>query len=108
NMLTSTSPFGQPSTSPFAPKPFGTTNQFGTQTGCFATPAFGAPTASASVAATTPAFGSQPTLAFGVATTPAFGSQPTPAFGTATTPAFGSQPTLGCKYAGIWPNEFWI
>ncbi|KAL5701257.1 hypothetical protein ACHQM5_026613 [Ranunculus cassubicifolius] len=98
-MFGSTNPFGQSSSSPFgsqpvfgqnnnagnnpfAPKPFGTTTPFGSQTGGSifggtSTGVFGATQSSS------------PSPTFGVSSTPGFGSS-TPAFGASSTPTFGS------------------
>ncbi|KAL5709589.1 hypothetical protein ACHQM5_020259 [Ranunculus cassubicifolius] len=98
-MFGSTNPFGQSSSSPFgsqpvfgqnnnagnnpfAPKPFGATTPFGSQTGGSifggtSTGVFGATQSSS------------PSPTFGVSSTPGFGSS-TPAFGAASTPTFGS------------------
>uniref|UniRef100_A0A2P2KJE9 Nucleoporin autopeptidase n=2 Tax=Rhizophora mucronata TaxID=61149 RepID=A0A2P2KJE9_RHIMU len=101
-MFGSTNPFGQSSSSPFgsqsvfgqtsnatnnpfAPKPFGSTTPFGSQTGTSlfggtSTGAFGAAQNSSPFSSTT---------AFAASSSPAFGSS-TPAFGASSTPAFGS------------------
>ncbi|XP_004495518.1 nuclear pore complex protein NUP98A isoform X3 [Cicer arietinum] len=84
----SQSVFGQQNNSsnnPFAPKPFGTTTPFGSQTGNSmfggtSTGVFGA-------AQTSSPFSSNTT--FGASSSPAFGSS-MPAFGASSTPAFGS------------------
>ncbi|OVA16590.1 Peptidase S59 [Macleaya cordata] len=117
-MFGSSSPFGQSSSSPFgsqsvfgqtnnassnpfAPKPFGSTNPFGSQTGGSifggtSTGVFGATQSSSPLAATptfsaasTPAFGSSP---FGGASTPTFGSGSS-SFGGSS--VFGQKPTFG-------------
>ncbi|KAH7655255.1 nuclear pore complex protein Nup98-Nup96 protein [Dioscorea alata] len=93
-MFGSTNPFGQsssspfgssvfgqtssPNNNPFAPKPFGSPNPFGSQTG---SSLFGG--------TSTGVFGQPSTPAFGASSSPAFGSS-TPAFGASSTPAFGS------------------
>ncbi|KAL8535685.1 hypothetical protein ACS0TY_011357 [Phlomoides rotata] len=107
----SSSPFGsQPvfgqtnnvSSNPFAPKPFGSTSPFGTQTGGsifggMSTGVFGAqsssPLGSTSVfgASSSPAFGSS-TSTFGASTGSAFGNSSS-AFGGSS--AFGQKPTFG-------------
>ncbi|KAG1328327.1 nuclear pore complex protein NUP98A [Cocos nucifera] len=83
----STSPFGSQSvfgqtssasSNPFAQKPFGISNPFGSATG---SSVFGG--------TSTGVFGQPSTPAFGVSSSPAFGSS-TPAFGASSTPAFGS------------------
>lgn len=82
----SSSPFGSsvfgqtssPNNNPFAPKPFGSPNPFGSQTG---SSLFGG--------TSTGVFGQPSTPAFGASSSPAFGSS-TPAFGASSTPAFGS------------------
>ncbi|CAJ1957724.1 unnamed protein product, partial [Sphenostylis stenocarpa] len=89
----SSSPFGSQSvfgqtnssTNPFAPKPFGSTTPFGSQTGSSmfggtSTGVFGAAQQSSPFASNT---------AFGASSSPAFGSS-VPAFGSSSTPAFGS------------------
>lgn len=84
----SQSVFGQTSTSsnnPFAPKPFGSTTPFGSQTGSSifggtSTGVFGAPQSSSPFSSTT---------TFGASSSPAFGSS-APAFGSSTTSAFGN------------------
>lgn len=96
--------FGQTNTAntnnPFAPKPFGSTSPFGSQTGGSlfggtATGVFGAPQSASSA----PAFGASSTPAFGTSSVPAFGSTSTPAFGASSTPSFGSTSTpFGCKF----------
>ncbi|URD89800.1 Nuclear pore complex protein [Musa troglodytarum] len=93
-MFGSTNPFGQSSSSsfgsqsvfgqtsssgnnPFAPKPFGSSNPFGSQTG-----------GSVFGSTSTGVFGQPSTPAFGASSAPAFGSS-MPAFGASSTPAFG-------------------
>ncbi|GFS44551.1 nucleoporin autopeptidase [Actinidia rufa] len=98
----SQSVFGQPNnagSNPFAPKPFGSTTPFGSQTGGSifggtSTGVFGA-TQSSSPLTSTPAFGSSLPV-FGatqssspLTSTPAFGSS-LPGFGASSNPAFGS------------------
>ncbi|CAD5192854.1 unnamed protein product, partial [Musa acuminata subsp. malaccensis] len=76
----SQSVFGQTSSSgnnPFAPKPFGSSNPFGSQTG-----------GSVFGSTSTGVFGQPSTPAFGASSAPAFGSS-MPAFGASSTPAFG-------------------
>ncbi|GLT64670.1 hypothetical protein SLA2020_371480 [Shorea laevis] len=106
-MFGSSNPFGQSSSSPFgsqsvfgqtsatnnpfAPKPFGSTTPFGSQTG-----------GSIFGGTSTGVFGSQTSLpfsttAFGASSSsPAFGSS-TPAFGASSTPAFGSSSSFGAS-----------
>ncbi|KAL3499136.1 hypothetical protein ACH5RR_038229 [Cinchona calisaya] len=94
----SSSPFGSQSvfgqtnnaaSNPFAPKPFGSTAPFGSQTG---SSFFGS--------TSTGVFGSQnssplgSTSVFGASSSPAFGSS-TPAFGASSAAAFGSSSSLG-------------
>ncbi|KAJ1409285.1 hypothetical protein SESBI_22795 [Sesbania bispinosa] len=100
-MFGSTNPFGQSSSSPFgsqsvfgqtnsssnpfAPKPFGNTTPFGSQTGTSifggtSTGVFGAAQSSSPFSSNT---------TFGASSSPAFGSS-VPAFGSSSTPAFGS------------------
>lgn len=77
----SQSVFGQTNSSsnPFAPKPFGSTAPFGSQTG-----------GSIFGGTSTGVFGTaQPASPFGASSSPAFGSSQ-PAFGSSSTPAFGS------------------
>ncbi|XP_015574478.1 nuclear pore complex protein NUP98A isoform X1 [Ricinus communis] len=103
----STSPFGQSSSSafgsqsvfgqtnngtnnPFAPKPFGTTTPFGSQTGGSifggtSTGMFGAPQTSSP-------FSSGAT--FGASSSPSFGGS-VPAFGASSSPSFGSSSSFG-------------
>ncbi|KAF7151198.1 hypothetical protein RHSIM_Rhsim02G0255400 [Rhododendron simsii] len=112
-MFGSTNPFGQSSNSPFgsqsifgqtnnassnpfAPKPFGSTTPFGSQTGGSifggtSTGVFGAQ----SSAPSTPAFGASPSPAFG-SSVPAFGASSTPAFGSSSS-SFGSGSVFGQK-----------
>ncbi|XP_074561039.1 nuclear pore complex protein NUP98A-like isoform X2 [Curcuma longa] len=99
--------FGQTSsttTNPFAPKPFGSPNPFGTQNGSSifggtSTGVFGQPS--------TPAFGASSAPAFG-SSTPAFGASSTPAFGSASS-SFGGSSLFGQKPAfgtfGSSPNQ---
>ncbi|XP_010247732.1 PREDICTED: nuclear pore complex protein NUP98A-like isoform X2 [Nelumbo nucifera] len=104
----SSSPFGSQSifgqtsnsnTNPFAPKPFGSTTPFGSQTGSSifggtSTGVFGA-TQSSSPLSSTPTFGASSSPAFGNST-PTFGSSifgQKPAFG-----GFGSTPTLSSPF----------
>lgn len=88
----SQSVFGQTSSSgnnPFAPKPFGSSNPFGSQTG-----------GSVFGSTSTGVFGQPSTPAFGASSAPAFGSS-MPAFGASSTPAFGgSSSSFGGEY--IW------
>ncbi|XP_072954878.1 nuclear pore complex protein NUP98A-like isoform X2 [Typha angustifolia] len=94
-MFGSTTPFGQPSSSPhgsqsmfgqtssaitnlFAPKPFGNPNSFGAQTG-------GSMFGGTSMRV----FGQPSTPTFGASSAPSFGS-PGPALGASTSPAIGS------------------
>nr|XP_029118070.1 nuclear pore complex protein NUP98A isoform X2 [Elaeis guineensis] len=83
----STSPFGSQSvigqtssasSNPFAQKPFGSPNPFGSATG---SSVFGG--------TSTGVFGQPSTPAFGASSSPAFGSS-TPAFGASSAPAFGA------------------
>jgi nuclear pore complex protein Nup98-Nup96 len=90
----SSSPFGSPSVfgqtnnasnNPFAPKPFGSSTPFGSQTGGSlfggtSTGVFGAAQSSSPFSSTT---------TFGASSSPAFGNT-MPAFGASSTPAFGS------------------
>ncbi|XP_030499862.2 nuclear pore complex protein NUP98A isoform X1 [Cannabis sativa] len=106
----SSSPFGSPSVfgqnnnaanNPFAPKPFGSTTPFGSQTGSSvfggtSTGVFGAATQSSPFSSTT-AFGASPSPAFG-SSTPAFGASSTPAFG-ASSSSFGGSSVFGQKPA---------
>ncbi|XP_057463018.1 nuclear pore complex protein NUP98A-like isoform X2 [Actinidia eriantha] len=93
----SQSVFGQPnnaSSNPFAPKPFGSTTPFGSQTGGSifggtSTGVFGA-TQSSSPLTSTPAFGSS-VPAFGASSTPTFGSSAS-SFGNSV---FGQKPVFG-------------
>ncbi|CAH9106522.1 unnamed protein product [Cuscuta europaea] len=89
----SQSAFGQTNNNPFAPKPFGATTPFGSNTGSSifggtSTGVFGA-TQSSSPLGSTPVFG---------ASAPAFGST-APTFGASSTPAFGSTSLFGQKPA---------
>lgn len=117
-MFGSTNPFGQSSNSPFgsqsvfgqtnnassnpfAPKPFGSTTPFGSQTGGSifggtSTGVFGATQSSAPLTST-PAFGVSPSPAFG-SSAPAFGASSTPAFGSSSS-SFGSSSVFGQKPA---------
>lgn len=110
-MFSSTNPFGQSSSSPFgsqsvfgqtnnannnpfAPKPFGSTNPFGSPTGGSifggtSTGVFGAQPSSSPLGSTT---------AFGASSSPAFGSS-TSAFGASSSPAFGGSSAFGQKPA---------
>ncbi|KAK6923620.1 Nuclear pore complex protein Nup98-Nup96-like, autopeptidase S59 domain [Dillenia turbinata] len=97
----STSPFGSQSVfgqtnnannNPFAPKPFGSTTPFGSQTGGSifggsSTGVFGATQSSSPLSSTT---------TFGASASPAFGSS-LPAFGASSTPAFGESSVFGQK-----------
>ncbi|XP_047337597.1 nuclear pore complex protein NUP98A-like isoform X2 [Impatiens glandulifera] len=99
----SSSPFGSPSvfgqnnnapSNPFAPKPFGNTTPFGTQTGNSvfggtSTGVFGMTQASSHLT-TTPAFGASSSPSFGSS---AFGASSTPAFGSSS--VFGQKPAFG-------------
>lgn len=93
----SQSVFGQnnnSSNNPFAPKPFGSTTPFGSQTGSSifggtSTGVFGAQ--SSSPLGSTPAFGASSSPAFG-SSMPAFGASSTPAFGSSV---FGQKPAFG-------------
>lgn len=114
-MFSGTNPFGQSSsspfgtqsvfgqasnpTNPFAPKPFGSPNPFGTQTGSSmfggtSTGVFGN-TQPSSPFSTTPAFGASSSPSFGTST-PAFGASSTPAFGSSSS-AFGGSSFFGQK-----------
>ncbi|XXG38903.1 hypothetical protein AAC387_Pa01g0002 [Persea americana] len=112
-MFGSTNPFGQSSsspfgtqsvfgqtnnatTNPFAPKPFGSTSPFGSQTGSSvfggtSTGVFGTPQSS------TPAFGASTAPAFG-SSVPGFGAPSTPSFGSASS-SFGGSSLFGQKPA---------
>ncbi|KAI8569950.1 hypothetical protein RHMOL_Rhmol02G0317900 [Rhododendron molle] len=113
-MFGSTNPFGQSSNSPFgsqsifgqsnnassnpfAPKPFGSTTPFGSQTGgsIFGGTSTGVFGATQSSAPSTPAFGASPSPAFG-SSVPAFGASSTPAFGSSSS-SFGSGSVFGQK-----------
>ncbi|CAI9772602.1 unnamed protein product [Fraxinus pennsylvanica] len=79
--------FGQASnasSNPFAPKPFGSTSPFGSQTGGSI---FGGTSTGVFGAQSSSPLGS--TSVFGASSSPAFGSS-MPAFGASSTPAFGS------------------
>ncbi|KAI3946919.1 hypothetical protein MKW98_003482 [Papaver atlanticum] len=115
-MFGSTSPFGQSSTSPFgsqqqsvfgqnnntasnpfAPKPFGSTNPFGSQTGGSifggnSTGVFGGTQASSPLPST-PTFGNTASAPSFGGSVPSFGS-PTPAFGSGSS-LFGQKPAFG-------------
>ncbi|XP_052210740.1 nuclear pore complex protein NUP98A isoform X2 [Diospyros lotus] len=115
-MFGSTNPFGQSSNSPFgsqpvfgqannasnnpfAPKPFGATTPFGSQTGGSifggtSTGVFGA-AQSSSPLTSTPTFGTSSSPAFG-STTPGFGASSTPAFGSSSS-SFGGSSLFGQK-----------
>ncbi|KAI3993319.1 hypothetical protein MKX01_010062 [Papaver californicum] len=119
-MFGSTSPFGQSSTSPFgsqqqsvfgqnnntasnpfAPKPFGSTNPFGSQTGGSifggnSTGVFGGTQASSPLPST-PTFGNTASAPSFGGSVPSFGS-PTPAFGSGTS-SFGGSSLFGQKPA---------
>lgn len=94
----SQSVFGQTNNNPFAPKPFGGTTPFGSQTGTSifggtSTGVFGA-TQSSSPLGSTPVFGAS-SPAFG-STAPTFGASSTPAFGSSgSTSIFGQKPAFG-------------
>uniref|UniRef100_A0A5B7B6E7 Nucleoporin autopeptidase n=1 Tax=Davidia involucrata TaxID=16924 RepID=A0A5B7B6E7_DAVIN len=96
--------FGQPnngSSNPFAPKPFGSTTPFGSQTGGSifggtSTGVFGA-TQPSSPLTSMSTFGASPSPAFG-GSMPAFGASSTPAFGTSSS-SFGSSSVYGQKPA---------
>lgn len=100
----SQSVFGQAnnaSSNPFAPKPFGSTTPFGSQTGGSifggtSTGVFG--TQSSSPLTSTPAFGASSAPAFGGSMS-AFGASSTPAFGASSSPSFGSSSVFGQKSA---------
>ncbi|TYK01639.1 nuclear pore complex protein NUP98A-like [Cucumis melo var. makuwa] len=116
-MFGSPNPFGQPSTSPFAsqpvfgqtanasnnpfaPKPFGSTSPFGSQTGNTvfggtSTGVFGAAQSSSPFPSTT-TFGGSSSPAFG-ATPSTFGSSSTPAFGSSSSSSFGGSSIFGQK-----------
>ncbi|XP_059662088.1 nuclear pore complex protein NUP98A isoform X2 [Cornus florida] len=112
----SSSPFGSQSvfgqsnnagSNPFAPKPFGSTTPFGSQTGGSifggtSTGVFGTPQSSPLTA--TPTFGASSSPAFG-SSMPAFGASSTPAFG-ASSPSFGSSSVFGQKpvFSGFGSN----
>ncbi|KAJ7952223.1 Nuclear pore complex protein NUP98A [Quillaja saponaria] len=97
----STSPFGSQSvfgqtnnasSNPFAPKPFGSSPPFGSQTGASmfggtSTGVFGTAQSSSPFSSTT---------TFGASSSPAFGSSSTPAFGT-TSSSFGASSAFGQK-----------
>ncbi|XP_022157427.1 nuclear pore complex protein NUP98A-like isoform X2 [Momordica charantia] len=115
-MFGSPNPFGQPSSSPFAsqpvfgqtanasnnpfaPKPFGSTSPFGSQTGNTvfggtSTGVFGAAQSSSPFSSTT--FGGSSSPAFG-ATPSTFGSSSTPAFGSSSSSSFGGSSIFGQK-----------
>ncbi|CAI9759304.1 unnamed protein product [Fraxinus pennsylvanica] len=92
--------FGQvsnASSNPFAPKPFGSTSPFGSQTGGSI---FGGTSTGVFGAQSSSPLGS--TSVFGASSTPAFGSSPTPAFGGSTSAfggngssVFGQNPAFG-------------
>ncbi|MCL7036933.1 hypothetical protein MKW94_014923 [Papaver nudicaule] len=120
-MFGSTSPFGQSSTSPFgsqqqsvfgqnnntatnpfAPKPFGSTNPFGSQTGGSifggnSTGVFGGTQASSPLPST-PTFGNTASAPSFGGSAPSFGS-PTPTFGSSGTSSFGGSSLFGQKPA---------
>ncbi|CAA3022457.1 nuclear pore complex NUP98A isoform X1 [Olea europaea subsp. europaea] len=95
--------FGQASnasSNPFAPKPFGSTSPFGSQTGGSifggtSTGVFGAQ--SSSPVGSTSVFGASSSPAFGTSM-PAFGASSSPAFGSSTS-AFGGSSVFGQKPA---------
>ncbi|XP_057966767.1 nuclear pore complex protein NUP98A isoform X2 [Malania oleifera] len=104
----SQSVFGQTSNAsnnPFAPKPFGSTTPFGSQTGGSifggtSTGVFGT-NQSSSALASTPTFGASSSQAFG-SSMPTFGASSTPAFGSSSssssfggTSVFGQKPVFG-------------
>ncbi|KAG5563624.1 hypothetical protein RHGRI_006164 [Rhododendron griersonianum] len=102
----SNSPFGSQSifgqtnnasSNPFAPKPFGSTTPFGSQTGgsIFGGTSTGVFGATQSSAPSTPAFGASPSPAFG-STVTAFGASSTPAFGSSSS-SFGNGSVFGQK-----------
>ncbi|KAF3952173.1 hypothetical protein ACB098_01G126000 [Castanea mollissima] len=107
----SSSPFGSPSVfgqtsnasnNPFAPKPFGTSTPFGSQTGGSlfggtSTGVFGATTQPASPFSSTTAFGASSSPAFG-STMSGFGASSTPAFGSSSS-SFGGSSVFGQKPA---------
>ncbi|XP_075673639.1 nuclear pore complex protein NUP98A [Castanea sativa] len=107
----SSSPFGSPSVfgqtsnasnNPFAPKPFGTSTPFGSQTGGSlfggtSTGVFGATTQPSSPFSSTTAFGASSSPAFG-STMSGFGASSTPAFGSSSS-AFGGSSVFGQKPA---------
>ncbi|XP_059440722.1 nuclear pore complex protein NUP98A [Corylus avellana] len=117
-MFSSTNPFGQSSSSPFgspsvfgqtnnasnnpfAPKPFGSSTPFGSQTGGSlfggtSTGVFGAAQSSSPFSSTT-TFGASSSPAFG-STMPAFGASSTPAFGSSSS-SFGGSSVFGQKPA---------
>ncbi|GMY31983.1 nuclear pore complex protein NUP98A [Fagus crenata] len=100
----SNSPFGSPSVfgqtsnasnNPFAPKPFGSSTPFGSQTGGSlfggtSTGVFGASQSSSPFSSTT---------TFGASSSPAFGASSTPAFGSSTA-SFGGSSVFGQKPFG--------
>ncbi|XP_023512469.1 nuclear pore complex protein NUP98A-like [Cucurbita pepo subsp. pepo] len=116
-MFGSPNPFGQPSTSPFvsqpvfgqtanasnnpfAPKPFGSTSPFGSQTGNTvfggtSTGVFGAAQSSSPFPSNT-TFGGSSSPAFG-ATPSTFGASSTPAFGSSSSSSFGGSSIFGQK-----------
>ncbi|KAI3691934.1 hypothetical protein L6452_31737 [Arctium lappa] len=105
----SNSPFGSPSVfgqtsnannNPFAPKPFGSTSPFGSQTGGSifggtSTGVFG--TQASSPIGSSPVFGASSAPAFG-SSMPAFGASSSPAFG-ASSSSFGGSSVFGQKPA---------
>ncbi|KAL2325262.1 hypothetical protein Fmac_024320 [Flemingia macrophylla] len=106
----SSSPFGSQSvfgqtnsnSNPFAPKPFGSTTPFGSQTGSSifggtSTGVFGAAQQSSPFSSNT-AFGASSSPAFG-SSVPAFGSSSTPAFGSSSSSSFGGSSVFGQKPA---------
>ncbi|XP_050268788.1 nuclear pore complex protein NUP98A [Quercus robur] len=107
----SSSPFGSPSVfgqtsnannNPFAPKPFGTSTPFGSQTGGSlfggtSTGVFGATTQPSSPFSSTATFGTSSSPAFG-STMSAFGASSTPSFGTSSS-SFGGSSVFGQKPA---------
>ncbi|RDY14304.1 Nuclear pore complex protein NUP98A, partial [Mucuna pruriens] len=105
----SSSPFGSQSvfgqtnsnSNPFAPKPFGSTTPFGSQSGSSifggtSTGVFGAAQQSSPFSSNT-AFGASSSPAFG-SSVPAFGSSSTPAFGNSSS-SFGGSSVFGQKPA---------
>lgn len=98
----SQSVFGQTSnasSNPFAPKPFGSTTPFGSQTGSSffgstSTGVFG--NTGSSPLGSTSVFGASSSPAFGTST-PAFGASSSPAFGTSV---FGQKPAFGAFGSG--------